>query len=91
MTETTTSAEADANVARALAHIEAAQCELGRACQELSPIIGGAPQWKRVSALYDRVHTEWYRIHLWAQKHCGRLDLDSIGRAALAKVEERQP
>jgi hypothetical protein len=84
VSDPTISAEADAHVARALDRIEEAQRELGRACAELSSIIGGAGQWKRIRALYDRVHAEWYRVHGWAEKHRGRLDLDGIARAALA-------
>jgi hypothetical protein len=91
MTKTTSSTEADAHVARALEHIEAAQRELERACQELSPIIGGAPQWKRISALYDRVRMGWYWLHGWAQKHRGRLDLDVLGRAAIAQADGPRP
>jgi len=84
MTDPTILAEADAYVARALERIEAAQCELDRACQELSPIVGGFGRWKRISALHDRVRSEWYQLHAWAEKHRGRLDLDGIGRAVIA-------
>jgi aminoglycoside phosphotransferase (APT) family kinase protein len=83
-------AEADAKVLRALEHIEEAQRELGCACQELCPIIGGVSQWKRVRALYDRVHAEWYRVHAWAEKRRGHLDLDGSGRSALARTQEVQ-
>lgn len=41
MTEPKFSGEADADVARALEHIEKAQRELDRACQALSPRQGG--------------------------------------------------
>jgi hypothetical protein len=95
MTDPTISAEADAHVARALEHIEEAQRELDRACQELSPIVGGFARWKRISALHDRVRSEWHQLHGWALKHRGRLELDGIGRAAhlraLAKAEGRTP
>ncbi len=90
MTDARFAAEADAKVRAALDHIEEAQQELGRACQELCPIIGGASQWKRVRALYDRVHDEWHRVHAWAEKRRGRLDLDGSGRSALARTPEAQ-
>jgi hypothetical protein len=89
MTDPTNSAEADAKVAIALAHIEEAQRDLDRACQALSPIVGGFARWKRISALHDRVRSEWYQLHGWAAKHRGRLDLDGIGRAALSKTGGR--
>ncbi len=91
MTKTSSSAEADAHVARALEHIEEAQRELDRACQELSPIVGGFARWKRISALHDRVRSEWHQLHGWALKHRGRLELDGIGRAALVRTEGKAP
>jgi hypothetical protein len=90
MTDRRIAAATDEKVAAALDHIEEAQRELGRACQELCPIIGGASQWKRVRALYDRVHDEWHRVHAWAEKHRGRLDLDGSGLSALARIPEAQ-
>lgn len=78
-------AAADAKVQAALELIEEAQRNLGRACQELCPIIGGAGQWKRVSASYDRVHAEWYRVHAWFEKKRGQLELDESGRRGRAE------
>lgn len=78
-------AEAERRVRAALAHIEAAQRELGAASEELSAIIGGLRPWERVGKLYDRVHAEWHRINVWLQKGPRQLGLDECGRDALAK------
>ena len=90
MTDRRIAAAADEKVAAALDHIERAQRDLGEACALLCPIIGGVKAWERVSKLYDRMHAEWCRIHAWAEKHRGRLDLDGSGRSALARTQEAQ-
>lgn len=53
---------AEQKVQNALAKIESAQRLLGDACAELSPVVGAAGDWKRVGALYDRVHEEWRKL-----------------------------
>jgi hypothetical protein len=78
-------AEAERRVRAALANVEAAQRELGRACEEMSAIIGGIPPWERLGKLYDRVHAEWHRLNLWFNGARSKLDLDEAGRRALAK------
>ncbi len=54
---------ARACIKRALDHVQQAQNYLGRACAELSPIIGGGPTWRRGSKLYDSVHAFWYVVN----------------------------
>lgn len=54
---------ARACIQRALDHVQQAQNYLGRACAELSPIIGGGPTWRRGSKLYDSVHAFWYVVN----------------------------
>ena len=76
-------AEAQRKVRAALESIEAAQRLLGRACEELSPIIGAVGPWGRVGKLYDKVHAEWHRVRALLDRR--KLDLDESGRAALAK------
>lgn len=53
---------ARARIHRAMDHVERAQTELGRACEELSPIMAGGPTWRRGSNLYDSVHSFWYVV-----------------------------
>lgn len=76
-------AEAQRKVRAALVSIEAAQRLLGKACEELSPIIGGAPAWGRVGKLYDKVHAEWHRVNALLDGR--KLDLDESGRNALVR------
>jgi hypothetical protein len=76
-------AEAERKVRTALDLIESAQRQLGRACAELSPVIGGIGPWGRVGKLYDRVHAEWHRTKALLDGR--KLDLDETGRGALAK------
>jgi hypothetical protein len=77
--------EAERKVRAALANIEAAQRLLGKACEELCPIIGAVGPWGRVGKLYDKVHAEWHRVNAFLQNKRGRLNLDESGRAALAR------
>jgi hypothetical protein len=76
-------AEAERKVRAALDHVEAAQRELERATQELCPIIGALPAWRRLGALTDRVHNEWRRLRYEQPKRGYSLDED--GRRALEK------
>jgi hypothetical protein len=78
-------AEAERKVRAALDHLEAAQRELGRACEELSPIIGAVTPWGRAGKLYDRIHAEWHRLNIFLQKNRERLGLDESGLRALAE------
>ena len=53
---------AKARVRDALRHIEAAQLELHRAMDSLSPVVGLVEEHERVGDLYDKVKAEWYRL-----------------------------
>jgi len=55
-----------AKVQAALDHLQRAQAELGRAAQELSSLRFGHPQQLKVLALYDKVHSQWYRLRDFA-------------------------
>ena len=77
-------AAADAKVQRALDHIESAQRQLDKACQELCPIIRGLSRYQRIGRLHRTVELDWHRLNDWARKHRGKLDLDESGRAELA-------
>lgn len=67
--------EAQAKVDRALEHVEAAQRLLGRACEELCPIVGVIDRWEAIGKLYDDVHAEWHRLNL--RRSASNLTLDS--------------
>ena len=73
-------AEAVARVREAMALVEEAQRNLELACQRLSPIIGGAGQWRKVGALYDRVRAQWYTLDGWLRTNGHKLKLDGVGR-----------
>ena len=49
-------------VRRALDKIQEAQNYLSRACSDLDSVCYGHPERKRVFALRDKVHAEWYRV-----------------------------
>lgn len=53
---------AEAKVLAALEKIERAQHALESACADLSPIIGGMPDWKRVGKLADKTHAAWRKL-----------------------------
>jgi hypothetical protein len=78
-----TPAEAERRVQKALAHIQEAQAQLGRAAAELSNLEHGVVVWRMAGKLYDRVHAFWYRVEAFRKK--GRFALDSIALDALAK------
>lgn len=56
-------AEAKLRILRALAHVQRAQDELGRAAGELSTLRFGHPAQRAVMRVYDRVHEVWYRVN----------------------------
>jgi hypothetical protein len=61
-TDTIRLALAKQRVLRALGDVQEAQDALDRASAELSAIQYAHPAQKRVGALRDRVHAEWYRV-----------------------------
>lgn len=52
----------EARVRAAMDHVQQAQIELGRAMADLSAVIGFIPEGDKLSALYDKVHSLWYKI-----------------------------
>lgn len=76
-------AEAERRVQAALVHIESAQHELERACQELSPIIGRLPDYNRTAKLAAKAHELWRRISYVRPRN--RYGLDAGGLADLAR------
>lgn len=81
-------AEAERRIRKALDHVQQAQAELGRACEELSNIEPEPAARRLLGQLYDRVHAAWYRVE--AFRKAGRFDLDGIARESLAKRLEQQ-
>ncbi len=69
---------AEARVVAALELIEEAQMLLGRACGELSSVVGMVAEWRKVGARYDQVHGAWYAVERKAAvlRAKGRLLLD---------------
>ena len=83
---TDTKALARAKVELALQLIEEAQRTLMYAAQELSPVCYGNPEQRLIMKEYDRVHRLWYRVRAIRDKaKYGRLDLDDMAKARLAK------
>lgn len=80
-------AEAERKVRAALDLVEQAQHTLEAACQELSAVIGAAPDWARIGKLAERVHQAWRRLAYTKPK--AGYGLDEFGRAALAKRQAR--
>ena len=75
--------EAERRIRKALEHVQRAQAELGRACEELSNIAPEPAARRELGKLYDRVHAAWYRVE--AFRKSGRFDLDGIARETLAR------
>lgn len=71
-------------IAYACKQIEAAQRLLGRACEELCPIVGLAKEWERLGNLYDKVHAEWHRVNLKVE---GGFDLDGDAKRRFAEAK----
>jgi hypothetical protein len=71
-------AAAAARVKAALDLIQEAQGLLGQAAAALCPVVGMVPEWRKVGALYDRVHAAWYQVEGKATslRLSGRLRLD---------------
>lgn len=55
-------------IEEALRRIEAAQTELGRACQALSSLRCGSAKYSKAQKLYDRVHRFWYEVKHWSER-----------------------
>jgi hypothetical protein len=81
----TTHEHAVARVERAMELAERAQHLLGEALAELSPIIGGMVEWKRLSRLYDGLHAQWYRLERLRANT--KLELDGCAAQALKRSE----
>lgn len=71
-------------VRRALAHIQNAQAELGRAHSELSTLRGGFAEYRKAGKLYDAVHALWYRVRAIPEKR-GTVTTDSEPEAELTR------
>jgi len=57
-----------AKLRRALHEIQEAQNGVGRALQELSPIIGALPTYSKGHKLYDQVHAYWYKVNALVER-----------------------
>lgn len=79
---------AKAKVRKALAHIEAAQHQLGNACEELCPIDGMCEEWTLVGKHYDQVHALWHKVNFRA--NADDYDLDSDAKAHHAELAKQQ-
>jgi transposase InsO family protein len=69
-----------------MALAERAQRLLGEALAELSPIVGGMVEWKRLGKLYEALHAQWYRLERLRANP--RLKLDGCAAQALKGPEE---
>jgi hypothetical protein len=77
----TTHVYAVARVERAMDLAEQAQVLLGAALAELSPIVGGMVEWRRLGKLYDELHAQWYRLERLRENP--KLELDDCAAQAL--------
>ncbi len=78
LTEEQIAAATQARVTMALAAIQRAQDELGRACEALSPLCAASSDYAACRALYDKVHKFWYRIDGIRNRNGLRLDRTNI-------------
>lgn len=70
-------AAARLRIERALAHLQEAQAQVGRALEQLSPIIGALPAYSKGHKLYDQVRAYWYKVsELRQEPKAGKLGLD---------------
>lgn len=72
----TTKAEAQRRVRQALAHVQRAQEEMGRAETALSNLLHAAPQCSKVSKTYEQIRATWYSVRNLQQSTV--VDLDGI-------------
>lgn len=72
----------------AMQDIERAQRLLGAAAEQLSAVRYGNPDQRRVMALYDRVHSQWYRCQTLLGDRRIELDRDPTA-AEVAEVDAR--
>jgi hypothetical protein len=82
----TTHEQAAARVERAMDLAQRAQHLLGAALAELSPIIGGMVEWKRLGRLYDGLHAQWYRLE--RLRTSPKIELDGCAAQALKEPGE---
>lgn len=47
--------EAIYRISKAIEHVETAMVEIDRACEQLSPIMGMIPIWKKAGSLYNQI------------------------------------
>lgn len=73
-----------ARINQALAHVQRAQDELGKACSMLSALEWGNPAYKKAGKLYDNVHAFWYVVDNLRHNRKVRLD-----RTNIAAIEQR--
>jgi hypothetical protein len=81
-----------ARVRAALAHVQQAQNELGRAQQDLSAVIGYTPEWTRLGKLTSKVRDEWYRLESKLRKPArgdlGQLDGNNVDDDGMPRETE---
>lgn len=65
-------------VNKAMDKIQAAQNLLQEARSELSSVQHGAPAWRRLGSLYERVHAEWYRTRKLLDNSRIRIDREPL-------------
>lgn len=80
--DATLRAAALARCDQAMHHIQQAQNEMDRACEMLSALCFGAPEYKKAWALREKVHTFWYVVQSLRQR--GKVRLDSTNVEAMA-------
>jgi hypothetical protein len=78
-------AEAQRQLESALARIQAAQSEIGRAQAYVSNLNWVAPEYARLGKLYERIKAKWYRLA--EKRHSTRVDLDGIALDAINRSE----
>jgi hypothetical protein len=80
--DATLRAAALARCDQAMRHIQQALNEMDRACEMLSGLCYGAPEYNKAWALREKVHAFWYVVEALRQR--GKVRLDSTNVEALA-------
>lgn len=82
-------AATQARIVQALAKVQLAQDDLGRACEMLSPLEHAAPIYRKAQQLYDKVHSFWYVVEGLKHNPKVRLDrtnIEAIERDAASRI-----
>lgn len=87
--DATLRAAALARCDQAMHHVQQAQNEMDRACEMLSALCYGNPEYKKAWALREKVHQFWYTVQSLRQR--GKVRLDRTNVEALAVRMAQQP